>query len=93
MATYNVIKAKHQTLVASTVDTVNLSGGFNYVEVSNWGSARIFFTIDGSTPTVGGDDSYPVGPGGSLPVPVTTPATVAVKLISAGANDYSVVGF
>jgi hypothetical protein len=91
MASYTVAKAKHATLVASTVDTVTVTwGASQQVEVANWGSARLYFTTDGSTPAVGADDTFVVGPGGSLVVPTPGMTSTAVKLICAAANDYSV---
>lgn len=97
MATLTAVKSKTATLAASTVDTVTLSGGGLEVEVTNWGTARISFTTDGTTPTVDGDNTLPVGPGGSLRVPATgydpDPGAedIVVKLISSGASTYSVV--
>jgi hypothetical protein len=88
MASYSVTAAKHATLAASTVDTVTLPGigTESHIEVSNWHStALIYFTADGSTPTVAGDDTLVVGPGTSLTV-----TGFRVKLISASAAPYSV---
>jgi hypothetical protein len=99
MATPTAVKTKTTTLTAATVDTVTLTGGGLEVEVTNWGASnRISFTTDGSTPTVDGDNTYPVGPGQSLRVPGGTydPAAagaeaLVVKLICSTANAYSVV--
>jgi hypothetical protein len=92
MATYTVNKGKHATLGAATVDTVNVSSTHT-VEVLNRGAADIYFTIDGSVPTVGGDDTY-IAPAGQ-PVVVTTDESriTVVKLISASNPAYSVMGF
>jgi hypothetical protein len=91
MASYTVAKAKHATLVASTVDTVTVTwGASQQAEVSNWGTARLYFTTYGSTPAVGADDAFVVGPGGSLIVPTPGATSTAIKLISSAANDYSV---
>lgn len=98
MATLTAVKSKTATLAASTVDTVTLSGGGLEVEVTNWGASnRISFSTDGTTPTVDGDNFYPVGPGQSLKVPATgydpDPGAedIVVKLICSTANAYSVV--
>ena len=98
MASFTVVKSKTATLTAATVDTVTLSGGGFEVEVINWGASnRISFSIDGSTPTVDGDNFLPVGPGQSLKVPVAGydpdpgPEDIVVKLICATGNAYSVV--
>ena len=90
MASYTAAKSKHQTLAANTVDTVTLSQDHWYVEVSNWGVDRLYFTVDGSTPTVGGDDTWVVGGGGSLRVATGGPSAEAYKLICASPNAYSV---
>lgn len=92
MANYSVAKAKHATLVASTVDTVTLTTNVGTVEVANRASsgAGISFTTDGSTPTVLGDDAYWVGPGGALTVDLD--GTDTVKLISTTTDAYSVTG-
>lgn len=91
MATHSVARAKHATLVAATVDTVNLSGDTPEVEVLNRGGDYIYFTLDGSVPTSGGDDTYVVPPGSALQVPDWSGAGPSqVKLISASAVAYSV---
>lgn len=90
MATHNVQRAKHATLVGSTVDTVNLSMSGGTVVVRNRdavGGDVLYFTIDGTTPTAAGDDTYFCGPGESVVIDAICPA---VKLISAGTPDYSV---
>jgi hypothetical protein len=89
VATYSVVKAKSATLVASTVDTVNFSGGMQIFSILNRSATDvIYFTIDGSTPTVAGDDVYAVSPGDTI---VFFPRSVAtVKLISSGAAPYTV---
>lgn len=90
MATHNVQRAKHTTLTGSTVDTVNLSMSGGSVVVRNrdpFEGDVLYFTIDGTTPTVAGDDTYFCGPGESV---IIDAITAAVKLISSGTPDYSV---
>lgn len=95
MASYTATISKHATLVAATVDTVTLPGAVNSVEVLNRdGVAEIYFTVDGTTPTVGGDDTQvlPATIGG---IEVDTSQGVAdtgtvVKLISSGTPKYTV---
>lgn len=77
---------KHVTLVASTVATVTVDGGFEFIEVVNTTAASlVYFTVDGSTPTIAGDDTWVAVP--NVPVAlenVDRAGTVDVKLISAG---------
>lgn len=84
--------ASHATLAAATVDTVTFTGrDLDEVEVINRdGLAPIHFTVDGSTPTVGGAKTFVLPGVGSLVVPVPTSGATAVKLISAGMPAYSV---
>lgn len=93
MANYTVTVSKHATLAAATVDSVTVGESrFDAIEVSNRdGAAEIYFTVDGSTPTVGGDDTW------ALPAAVCSRVIAApgdgaevVKLISSGTPKYSV---
>lgn len=96
MASYSEARAKHATLVASTVDTVTLTGtgrNFSAVEVLHKSPAvadPIYFTVDGSTPTVNGPNTDVVMPGGWKTV--ATPDGDVIKLISAGTPAYAVTG-
>ena len=84
--------SEHATLVAATVYTVTLDGDYPKVEVLNRdGTAEIYFTVDGSTPTVGGAGTF-VLPAtiGTIEVPVRTSGATVVKLISAGTPKFSV---
>lgn len=98
MATYKVatkkVGAYAKTLVASTVDTVEFADYLPAVEVTSNGTAAIYFTIDGSTPTVGGAECYELPALASvrtvdIPNSSERPATV-IKLISAAMPTYSV---
>jgi hypothetical protein len=96
MATATVRRAYHGALTASAVDTITLSRAFEFVEIVNRsGTAEIFYTLDGSTPTVGGAECYIV-PGaivGSVRAnPQGDQNTVVVNLISSGTPNYSVIG-
>jgi len=87
-------RIKHGTLVAATVATVTLTVDCRDVEVLNrTGDAEIFFTVDGSTPTVAGDNTH-VLPAqiGSLIVAVPETGNTVVKLISSGTPSYAVEG-
>lgn len=87
--------ADHGTLVAATVTTVTLTRDFQRVEVVNvTGTAAIYFTVDGSDPTVGGDDTY-VLPAAicSFEAPsASSGSTTVVKLISSGTPGFAVEG-
>lgn len=94
MATYTIDGdevAVHETLAMNTVDTVEFDVADREIEVLNRvGTDEIYFTIDGTTPTVGGENCYVLPAAmGSLKVPVRASTTV-VKLISASACEYSV---
>lgn len=96
MASGTANTAYHSTLVASTVDTVTLNDGEEYVTLVNRsGSAEIYATVGTSavppaTPTVGGNDTYVLPAAiGSLRVAGQIGPTV-VKLISSGTPTYSV---
>jgi hypothetical protein len=91
MANYSAAKVKHQTLGANAVDVVTLTAKFKAVEVLNRGSVEIYFRVDGTPPTVGGDDCFVVVPGASLQVP-SLDASDVVRLIAASTCAYSVTG-
>ena len=96
MATYSVNTGEHATLTAATVDIVNLGVRGRYVQVVHRGSATnpIYFTLGATaaTPAVAGDNTYVSTP--SLPTvlawPLDANASAQVRLISAGAEPYSV---
>ena len=98
MASYTASRAVHNTLTATTVDTITLSAQYVRVEVLNRSSTGdIFVTLDGSTPTVGGNDTYvvPATGVGTFVNPANTsqpPTSTVVKLISSGTPSYSVTG-
>lgn len=100
MASYEVaagkVGAHAKALVADTVDTVTFKTRAASVEVVSDGTAELYFSIDGTTPTVGGDNCYYLpATASSREVPVPTEALVGgaevvVKLISHGTTHYSV---
>lgn len=98
MADYTVAagdKAVHaKTLVADTVDTVTLGRDWKEIEVlSHDGAAAIYFTTDGSEPTVEGAhcDVVPATPSSAI-VKRRGAGPTTVRLISAGTPLYSVSG-
>jgi hypothetical protein len=87
------VASYNNTLAASTVDTVTISRDAGSVRVYfDSGSTPIFFTVDGSAPTVNGANCYrvPASAGASTSVDVTGVAPTVVKLISSGTPTYSV---
>ena len=94
--------ARHVTLAPTTVDTVTLDQERQWVTVLNRdGAYEIYFTVDGSDPSVGGDDTYVVAKAigaestARFPTEVEQPPggenEPVVKLISSGAAELSVV--
>lgn len=98
MAAYSVRQAKTQTLAASTVDTVTLTGSFSAVEIVHHGTVAnpIFANIGATgTPTVGGDDEEVILPGERVRIPgygAGGGGNTVVSLISAGTPTYTVIG-
>ncbi len=90
----NVVRAAHvSALTASTVDTVNFSATGTCVMVTMRGAGDGYFTIDGSTPTVGGADTYICLANSSKAIEVGGEgkgAITQVKLVSSGTAPYSV---
>jgi hypothetical protein len=92
MANFSVSRSKHSTLGAATVDTVTLTKEYSFVEVVNRDATAanvIYFTADGSTPTVAGDNTIVVAPGQRVSV---APEGLVIKVIGAAASPYSVHG-
>jgi hypothetical protein len=98
MATYTLnsgdIGAHAKTLAASTVDTVTFTDDVARVTIISDGTSAIYYTVDGSTPTVAGGNCYLL-PAGAVSADTRTPRDVAgsgtvVKLISTGVATYSV---
>lgn len=80
-------------MVASTVDTVTIARDAETVRITiDAAAAAIFFTTDGSTPTVNGANCYrvPASVGASVEATVTGVSPTVIKLISAGTPTYSV---
>ena len=96
MANYSVaaggVGSYENTMTASTVDTVTFADDLDAVEVmSHDGASAVYFTVDGSTPTVKGAGCWmlPASPS-AVTVDVPTAAGTAVKLISVGTPTVSV---
>jgi|SRR6185312_6029725 len=74
---FTAVQSAEGTLVASTVTTVNFGVGsaptrYSYIAVTNDGAAAspvpIYFTTDGTVPTVGGEDCFAVNPNTTMVV-------------------------
>lgn len=89
-------RAAHaKTLTAATAETVTFGTDYvTQIEVtSHDGASAIYFTVDGSTPTVGGAATYFLPASIStrtVPVPPARRKSTTVKLISAATPIYSV---
>lgn len=83
----------HVTLTANTVATVTLDANYSNVEVLNVdGAAPIYFTVDGTTPTVEGNGCN-VLPAAISALTVWAGTQVdTIKLISAGTPKVSIRG-
>lgn len=85
-------RIKHGALAANTVTTVNVDAFTSQITiVCRTVGAEIFYTVDGSTPTVGGDDNYLCLGSRVVPTPAYTSPTT-VKLISTSTPNYAVIG-
>lgn len=92
--------ARPYTLVANTVTTVTMDDDYDRIEVvSRDGAAEVWFTVDGATPTVDGNDQHllPAAVGGLQVAAGSTNAaprtSVVVKLISSGTPKVYVRGW
>src|SRR5438105_7200776 len=100
MASYSAAVAVHKTTGVATVDTVTLTDNGSPIEVINRGTVDPLHGRAGLTPansvtdpTVGGDDTFVVPPGGvrTIKIPgASTGTDYVVKLIAASATAYSV---
>lgn len=95
MASYTVAAGKigvyAKLAVASTADTITFAEDVQEVEVGSDGAAALYVTVDGSTPTVAGANTW-VLPAGSPSVRVLRAQVgnngTVVKVISSGAPTY-----
>lgn len=79
------------TLTAATVDTITIEGSNDPIELLSDGAASVFYTLDGSTPTVRGANcrQLPAFPSAVTKSPRYS-GSLVVKLISAGTPTISV---
>jgi len=95
MAIYTAATEVHETLAASTVDTVTLTAINGSVTVINRsGTSEIYFTVAVSSPvvpTIGGANIYVLPAATCSPqIPFAGSKQVAVSLISSGTPTYSI---
>lgn len=97
MASYTVAVGEHGAYAkqpaANVVDTVTFTDrDLDRVEVTSDGTAAVYVTVDGSTPTVAGLGTWELPAGGPMVREITVPTagTTVVKLKSAGTPVYSV---
>lgn len=95
MASYSVAAGKRgaydKALVASTVDTVTFTDDVDSVEIVTDGTAKIYVTVDGTTPTVSGATTIIVPAAlGIRTIPTLSSGAPVVKLITSGTPTYSV---
>jgi hypothetical protein len=81
---------KSEALGDAPEDGENARDATDVEVVSVGGTSPIYFTVDGSTPTVRGDDTYVVQPGSSNRVPVRGAPPVTVTMVCHTADTYSV---
>lgn len=85
-------RIKHGTLTANTVTTLTIDSFTSQITVvCRTNGAELFFTIDGTQPGIGADDSYLCVGSRAVPTLMYASSTI-VKLISASAASYSVIG-
>lgn len=95
MATFSGHRIVSATLTATTVDTITLDVDYTRVEIVNrTGDAEIWVTIDGTDPTVTGNDCdvLPTAIGSLILDAPAIGKPTAVKLISSGTPSYTVKG-
>lgn len=100
MANYVVSKVANKTLSGTTVDRVEIQGGWPAIEVVNRSTTAVLWAIGAAPgsipadPTAAGDNIEPILPGERVLVyvgQVSPGVSQYVKLIG-NSNDYSVVG-
>ncbi len=90
MAAVAGIRAAHATLVATTVDTITMSGGAGKrAELVNHGTDVIYFRLDGTAPVVAADENEVLL--GSERLSISLPDSGEVQMISSGTPTYSVI--
>jgi hypothetical protein len=102
MATYDALKAEHQTLSSTTADTVKLTQFWDRIEVINKSaSTALYFSQTDATPTSAEENTEYVAPNSSIVVPaLARPDGIAgdtdtpphIVYVVGNGNAYGVVG-
>lgn len=83
--------AKHGiALAADVVDTVTFGDNVKAVQIISDGAAAVYYTVDGSTPTLGGANCYMIPAVAAVDERVMNTSSDVVKLISSGTPVLSV---
>lgn len=91
MTAYNVARGKHATLGAATADSVTFATRHYTVRVTNIDATQVIYgTLDGSVPTVGGDDTFVVPAGKVREFDNMGQGIHTVGLISTAGGQYNV---
>lgn len=96
MADYAAVSRSRHFVASTGGDTVTFTGGRNAVEIVNrQGAGTVYVSLDGTTPTVAGDDEemIPAVAGSALllKVPAGAVSPTVVKLIVDVATAVSVI--
>lgn len=90
----NAIGSYGNRLVAATVDEVVFADTLKAVTVRSDGAVAIYYTLDGSVPTVGGANTHEIPAVAAIDTQIVPSGSqrkpTVVKLISAGTPEYSV---
>lgn len=94
-ATEVAINAKTLVAGAANFDTITISRSASEIEIENHeasGGSRIYVTVDGTDPTLGGKQEYGVPPSAVRTIQVNSLKNPrVVKVASSGTPTYSVV--
>lgn len=91
MTAYSVARAKHATLGAAAADAITFRTRHYTVRVTNLdGTQVIYGTLDGSVPTVGGDDTFVVPAGKVREFDNMGQGISTVGLISTAGGQYNI---
>lgn len=85
-------RAQTVTLSAATVATVTLTTNADHVDITNHGAGVVYVRLDGTNPTVAGDDAAVILASTTRSFANFDSMDTVVKLISAGTPTVTVEG-